>query len=133
MHYSAKLDATSPLKVLARGYSVVFDENMMTVRSVNDIKENDRISIRLSDGTVECIVEEKKGNESMEMYTLDTAMIRLKEISEMLQSGEYDLDMSIKLYEAGVQIVSFCNKTLTAAKQKITELSELTFEDETDE
>ena len=36
---------------------------MMTVRSVNDIKENDRISIRLSDGTVECTVEEKKGNE----------------------------------------------------------------------
>ena len=63
MHYSAKLDATSPLKVLARGYSVVFDENMMTVRSDNDIKENDRISIRLSDGTVECTVEEKKGNE----------------------------------------------------------------------
>ena len=69
----------------------------------------------------------------MEMYTLDTAMIRLKEISEMLESGDYDLDMSIKLYEEGVQIVSFCNKTLTAAKQKITELSELTFEDETDE
>ena len=63
MHYSAKLDATSPLKVLARGYSVVFDENMMTVRSVNDIKENDRISIRLSDGTVQCTVDEKKGNE----------------------------------------------------------------------
>ena len=39
----------------------------------------------------------------MEMYTLDTAMIRLKEISEMLESGDYDLDMSIKLYEEGVQ------------------------------
>ena len=34
-----------------------------------------------------------------------------QEISEMLQSGEYDLDMSIKLYEEGVQIVSFCNKS----------------------
>ena len=69
----------------------------------------------------------------MEMYTLDTAMIRLKEMSEMLESGDYDLDMSIKLYEEGVQIVSFCNKTLTAAKQKITELSELTFEDDSNE
>ncbi len=62
------------------------------------------------------------------MYTLDTAMIRLKEISEMLESGEYDLEMSIKLYEEGVQIVSFCNKTLTDAKQKISELSQQTFE-----
>ncbi len=60
----------------------------------------------------------------MEMYTLDTAMLRLKEISEALESGEYDLEMSIKLYEEGVKIVAFCNKTLTAAKEKIIELSE---------
>ncbi len=60
----------------------------------------------------------------MEMYTLDTAMIRLKEIAECLESGEYDLEMSIKLYEEGVKIVSFCNKTLSSAKQKITELTE---------
>ena len=60
----------------------------------------------------------------MEMYTLDTAMLRLKEIAESLESGEYDLEMSIKLYEEGVKIVSFCNKTLSSAKQKISELTE---------
>lgn len=60
----------------------------------------------------------------MEMYTLDTAMLRLKEISEALESGEYDLEMSMKLYEEGVKIVAFCNKTLTAAKEKIIELSD---------
>ncbi|MBE6774759.1 MAG: exodeoxyribonuclease VII small subunit [Ruminococcaceae bacterium] len=60
----------------------------------------------------------------MEMYTLDTAMIRLKEIAEGLESGEYDLEMSIKLYEEGVKIISFCNKTLSSARQKITELTE---------
>lgn len=69
----------------------------------------------------------------MEMYTLDTALIRLKEISESLESGEYDLEMSLKLYEEGVGLVSFCNKTLGDAKQKITELSELTAEDDSDE
>lgn len=69
----------------------------------------------------------------MEMYTLDTAMIRLKEISEALESGEYDLEMSMKLYEEGVRIVSFCNKTLSAAKQRITELSEYGIEDEENE
>ena len=62
----------------------------------------------------------------MEMYTLDTAMLRLKEISEALESGENDLEMSMKLYEEGVKIVAFCNKTLTDAKEKIAELSELT-------
>lgn len=56
IHYSAKLDATSPLKVLSRGYSVVFDENMMTVRSAEALNKDDRIKIRLCDGTVECTV-----------------------------------------------------------------------------
>ena len=56
VHYSAKLDATSPLKVLARGYAVAFDENMMTLRSVENIKKNDKITIRLSDGSVDCTV-----------------------------------------------------------------------------
>ncbi len=69
----------------------------------------------------------------MEIYTLDTALIRLKEISESLESGEYDLEMSLKLYEEGVGLVSFCNKTLNGAKQKITELSELAIEDDSDE
>ncbi len=69
----------------------------------------------------------------MEMYTLDTAMIRLKEISQSLESGEYDLEMSMKLYEEGVRLVAFCNKTLSNAKQKITELSQLPLEDESNE
>ncbi len=69
----------------------------------------------------------------MEIYTLDTAMIRLKEISESLESGEYDLEMSLKLYEEGVKLVAFCNKTLSDAKQKITELSEIPHEEMNDE
>ncbi|MGN0447537.1 MAG: exodeoxyribonuclease VII small subunit [Acutalibacteraceae bacterium] len=71
----------------------------------------------------------------MEMYTLDTAMIRLKEIAESLENGDYDLEMSMKLYEEGVRIITFCNKALSNAKQKVTELSEYSSleEDEDDE
>ncbi len=60
----------------------------------------------------------------MEMYTLDTAMLRLKEIAEELESGEHDLEMSMKLYEEGVRIITFCNKALSGAKQKISEISQ---------
>lgn len=67
----------------------------------------------------------------MEMYTLDTAMIRLKEIAEELESGEHDLEMSMKLYEEGVRIITFCNKALSNAKQKVIELSQ--YDDEEDE
>ena len=69
----------------------------------------------------------------MDMYTLDTAMIRLKEISEALESGEYDLEMSIKLYEEGVRIISFCNKSLSNAKQRIIELSQIENEEDENE
>lgn len=69
----------------------------------------------------------------MELYTLDTAMIRLKEIAECLESSEYDLEMSMKLYEEGVRLVSFCNKQLNEVKEKIVQLSELTIKDDSDE
>ena len=65
----------------------------------------------------------------MEMYTLDTAMMRLKEIAEELESGDHDLEMAMKLYEEGVRIISFCNKALSGAKQKITEISQYEEED----
>ena len=69
----------------------------------------------------------------MEKYTIDTAMIRLKEITESLEKNEYDLEMSMKLYEEGVRLVSFCSTALNSAKQRIIELSALTEADGTDE
>lgn len=61
----------------------------------------------------------------MEQYTLDTAMLRLKEITEILEKNECDLDMSMKLYEEGVRLVSYCSHALNDCKQRIAELSEL--------
>ena len=45
----AKLDALSPLKTLTRGYSIV-QFNGKVVKSVNQIKKDDEIDIRLIDG-----------------------------------------------------------------------------------
>lgn len=61
----------------------------------------------------------------MDTYNFDTALLRLKEITEGLESGETDLEMSMKLYEEGVHLVAFCNKALESAKQKVVELSTL--------
>ena len=69
----------------------------------------------------------------MKKYTIDTALERLNEITQILEKGEYDLDSSMKLYEEGVKLVAFCNKTLLNAKQKIIELSELSEGDFQDE
>ncbi len=61
----------------------------------------------------------------MDTYNFDTALLRLKEIIESLESGDADLEMSMKLYEEGVHLVAFCNKSLENAKQKVIELSEI--------
>ena len=45
----AKLDALSPLKTLARGYSIV-QKNEKVVKSVNELNKDDIISLKLADG-----------------------------------------------------------------------------------
>lgn len=53
---AARLEALSPLSVLARGYSVVTTEAGKPVRSTSTVKENDELSVRVSDGTIRTIV-----------------------------------------------------------------------------
>ena len=53
-----KLDAMSPLKTLTRGYSVVEKEKKI-VKSINDVKKDEVINIRLSDGKIDAKVIEE--------------------------------------------------------------------------
>ena len=59
VHYAAKLDALSPLKVLSRGYSVVRDEHGNTLKSVDDIDIGSLIHVTITDGNLDCRVENK--------------------------------------------------------------------------
>ena len=45
----SKLDALSPLKTLTRGYSII-QKNGKVIKSVNDIKKDDEVDFRLTDG-----------------------------------------------------------------------------------
>lgn len=60
---AAKLDAMSPLKVLARGYSMTTACDGSLLRSVRQVQKNDMLSISLSDGTLTACVCEIKENE----------------------------------------------------------------------
>ena len=53
------LDAYSPLKVLSRGYSVTY-KNDKVITSVDDVQIEDKLTIRLSNGTLVTKVEEIK-------------------------------------------------------------------------
>lgn len=60
-----KIDLTSPLKILSRGYSITYDSNGNTVKSGNDISVNDTIEVQLNDAKAVAIVKsiEFKGEE----------------------------------------------------------------------
>ncbi len=53
---AGKLDAYSPFKVLSRGYSIAKSETGKVIKSVEDVKENDGISLTVSDGEISCVV-----------------------------------------------------------------------------
>ena len=57
----ASLDALSPLKVLARGYSVA-EIDSHPIDSINSVEVGDRFRLRLNDGSLLCEVKEKGEN-----------------------------------------------------------------------
>ncbi len=53
---TAALEALSPLGILSRGYSVAARKDGKVVKSVSDVSTGDKLSLRLSDGSVEATV-----------------------------------------------------------------------------
>lgn len=54
----------------------------------------------------------------------ESALERLEEITEILESGENSLEDSIKLYTEGLEIAKFCNSKLNEAEKKIKIITE---------
>lgn len=63
---AGKLDALSPLKVMSRGYSIIYKDQTV-VKSTADLVPGDEVTMRLKDGRVVCtakeIVKEKRRRE----------------------------------------------------------------------
>lgn len=59
---TAALEAMSPLRVLTRGYSIAADQDGNCIRSAEQLKRGDKLSLRLTDGSADCVVENVKGS-----------------------------------------------------------------------
>lgn len=55
---AAKLDALSPLKVMARGYAIPMDFDGNVIRSAESMTSGMEFNLKLADGEKECIVKE---------------------------------------------------------------------------
>ncbi|MBT2738080.1 exodeoxyribonuclease VII large subunit [Bacillus sp. ISL-7] len=57
------LGALSPLKIMERGYSLAYSEENRLIKSINQVKMNERVQIQLTDGSLFCRVENRKESE----------------------------------------------------------------------
>ncbi len=64
-HYTSSIEATNPLKVLLRGYAIIENDASMPVKSVESLKVDDEIKIKLHDGEVFCTVSEINNENSL--------------------------------------------------------------------
>lgn len=60
---SASLNALSPLSVLSRGYGAIFDTNDKVIKSIKLVYQNDKIKVKLIDGTINATVDAVESEE----------------------------------------------------------------------
>ena len=58
---SAAMEAMSPLKVLARGYSVTKDQNGIVLTHAEDVRPGETITVILNSGELDAVVEQVRG------------------------------------------------------------------------
>ena len=56
----AKINALNPLSILSRGYATVTSDEGKTIKSINDIEKNSKISIRFLDGSAQATIDSKE-------------------------------------------------------------------------
>lgn len=52
----AKLNSLNPMSVLARGFALVYDENGFPIKQVENVKENDDITVKFANGKIKAKV-----------------------------------------------------------------------------
>ncbi len=58
-----KLTLLNPLHIMQRGFSVAYNEERQIIKSVAKIKNNDYVSIQVTDGTINCRVQDIEEDE----------------------------------------------------------------------
>ena len=50
------LEALSPLKIMDRGYSLVYSDEGKLIKTVNQVKRDEQIKVKVPDGAIHCVV-----------------------------------------------------------------------------
>ncbi|MCL2156051.1 MAG: exodeoxyribonuclease VII large subunit [Leptospirales bacterium] len=52
-----KINTLSPLNIMSKGYSIVFDSNRSVIGSIKKLKQGDKVSIKFIDGTSHAVID----------------------------------------------------------------------------
>ncbi len=55
----------------------------------------------------------------MSKKSFESALARLEEITEELESGDLSLEVSLKKFDEGIKLAHFCNSRLAEARTKV--------------
>ncbi len=55
----------------------------------------------------------------MAKKTFESALARLEQITQELESGELSLEASLKKFDEGIKLTEFCNAKLSEARTKV--------------
>ena len=66
----------------------------------------------------------------MAKKTFESALARLEQITEELESGDLSLDASLKKFDEGIKLADYCNSKLSEARTKVDILLEKNGKDE---
>lgn len=62
-------------------------------------------------------------DQPVDELSYEQALRQLEDIVAALESGEYSLDLSLRLFERGQLLTQFCSKTLDQAELRVQQLS----------
>ena len=68
---TARLGDLSPLGTLERGWSIARTEDGSVLKSVSQVRPNDKIQVQLKDGALNCRIEEEAVSELTELLSLE--------------------------------------------------------------
>ncbi len=61
----------------------------------------------------------------MAKKTFESALARLEQITQELESGDLSLEASLKKFDEGIKLTEFCNAKLSEARTKVEILLEI--------
>jgi exodeoxyribonuclease VII large subunit len=104
------LSLIDPEKIIKRGFAIVRTAEQKVVKSTQDVKTGDFLSLEVSDGQIDVEVKMVKA------VTFEENLAALEDIVKRLENGDVPLEEAIAEFQKGMKLSKALQKTLKDAE-----------------